>query len=125
MSLTMSANHIKTAAAWLLSDSGENVEYDRGVAELVTELIGESMDNKHHVLQELRGLRRERHTFRLEVEIEVDGPDGADNAEVVIDEIQASLLDNEFVISAKSEELISIPEVETERFAQGRQRGES
>ena len=41
-------------AADLLSDHGENPEYDRAITELVGDLFGFSMDDKHIVENDLR-----------------------------------------------------------------------
>lgn len=45
-------------AADLLSEDGENPEYDRGVAELVTAQIGIPLDYKFDVLDFLRVVKR-------------------------------------------------------------------
>lgn len=50
----MDTEAIRTTAANLLSEHGENPEYDRAIAELVCDLTGRTMDEKHDVLTELR-----------------------------------------------------------------------
>lgn len=44
---------VRSTAADLLSD-GENPEYDRGITELVSDLLGLSTDDKYHTLANLR-----------------------------------------------------------------------
>lgn len=45
-----------TSAALLLSEDGENAEYDRGIVELTTDLLGLPMDHKDHVAATLRSV---------------------------------------------------------------------
>lgn len=42
-------SHIITIAKGLVSEEGENPEYDRGVTELVCEFLGVHMDNKAEI----------------------------------------------------------------------------
>ncbi|MGW8177619.1 MAG: hypothetical protein ACWGQW_02320 [bacterium] len=44
------------AAAMLLSEDGENTEYDRAICELVCDTVGVSMEAKDVVLADLRRL---------------------------------------------------------------------
>lgn len=44
------------AAAMLLSEDGENTEYDRAICELVCDTVGVPMDYKDVVLADLRRL---------------------------------------------------------------------
>ena len=48
---------LEQIAAGLLSDDGENVEYDRAVAELLTEAAGKPMDTAPETLSYLRDIR--------------------------------------------------------------------
>ena len=41
-------------AAWLISEDGENPEYDRALAELLCDAAGVSMDHKEEMLSEMR-----------------------------------------------------------------------
>lgn len=50
---------VLTEAADLLSEDGENAEYDRAIVELATRLLGLSHDQHHEfVAQTLRGLAK-------------------------------------------------------------------
>lgn len=50
----MSARRLIAIAADAISESGENPEYDRACAEIVTEYLGLPMDCKEEVLALLR-----------------------------------------------------------------------
>lgn len=53
----VTVSKVLAAASDLLSEDGENPEYDRGVVELVCDTLGFHMDTKEHVLIILRALR--------------------------------------------------------------------
>lgn len=48
---------IAQAGAWLISDNGENSEYDRAICELICDTVGIHMDYKDRVLEILRNIR--------------------------------------------------------------------
>lgn len=50
---------IELSAALLLSEDGENVEYDRAIAELMCEIYRIPQEHKRGVLLGLRNIRKE------------------------------------------------------------------
>lgn len=56
MSTTITPAVLMRTAAALLSVEGENPEYDRALAELVTDLLGGTSDDKDAILSALRAL---------------------------------------------------------------------
>ena len=54
----MEPYEIAQIAARLISEDGENVEYDRAICELVCDLTGISTDYKDRVLEILHNIRK-------------------------------------------------------------------
>ena len=54
---TMTFAHVLRAAAELISDEGENEEYDRAIVDLTCDLLSISVESRDSVLPFLRALR--------------------------------------------------------------------